>query len=82
MNRFDLEENMSRMLDTANEIDDIIYKYSDSPDQPSQDQMLNMLIGVKELLEARYDRMWNTFEQLIKTGVIASEQSDEKTHTV
>lgn len=74
-NRFDLEEDMSRMLDTVNEIEDIIYKYGDCPERPTEDQMLNMLIGLKELVNCRYSRMWNTFEQLIKNETITDKNT-------
>lgn len=73
MNRFDLEDAISRMLDIDNELEDIIYKVGDSPDQPSEDDILNLLIGVKSLNQARYDRLWNIFEQLIKNETIRSE---------
>lgn len=73
MNRFDLEDAISRMLDIDNELEDIIYKVGDSPDRPSEDDILNLLIGVKSLNQARYDRLWNIFEQLIKNETIRSE---------
>jgi len=73
MNRFDLEDSISRMLDIDNELDDIIYKVGDSSERPSEDELLNLLIGVKSLNQARYDRMWMIFEQLIKNGTIRSE---------
>jgi len=72
MNRFDLEDAISRMLDIDNELEDIIYKVGDSPDRPSEDDILNLLIGVKSLNQARYDRLWNIFEQLIKNETIRS----------
>ena len=37
------------------------------------DEILNLLIGVKALNQTRYDRMWNTFECLIKHGIIKSD---------
>jgi len=73
MNRFDLEDAMSRMLDTNNEIDDLIYKVGDCPEKPDEDEILNMLIGIKSLNESRYSRMWMIFEQLIKDETIRSE---------
>jgi hypothetical protein len=70
MNRFDLEDAISRMMDTDNEIDDIIYKVGDCAERPSEDDILNLLIGVKALNQARYNRVWSTFEQLVKNNVI------------
>jgi hypothetical protein len=31
-----------------------------------------MLIGMKQLHDTRYQKMWNVFEQLIKNGTIAN----------
>jgi len=76
--RFDLEDDISKMLNTSEEIDDIIYRFGDCPDQPSEDQMLNMLIGVKELFETRYKRMWDTFEGLVKDGTIQNRNKDKQ----
>ena len=66
MNRFDLEEAMGEMLSTQNDIETIIYAIGDSPIKHTEDELLNMLIGMKQLNETRYQKMWYIFEQLIK----------------
>ena len=83
MNRFNLEDAMSRMLDIDNELDDLIYRIGDSPKPPTEDDLLNILIGIKELNNTRYDRMWTIFEQLIKNNTIQSpeEEQHEKSNT-
>jgi hypothetical protein len=65
-NRFDLEEAMGEMLATQNDIETIIYAIGDSPIKHTEDELLNMLIGMKQLNETRYQKMWYIFEQLIK----------------
>lgn len=75
--RFDLEERISRLLDISENIEDIIYMVGDSPNKPTEDDLLNALIGLKSTLDIRYERMWNTFEELIKNGQIKSKQTDE-----
>lgn len=72
MNRFDLEEAMGEMLATQNDIETMIYAIGDSPIKYSEDELLNMLIGMKQLNEARYQKMWNIFESLIKNGTISN----------
>lgn len=64
--RFDLEEAMGEMLATQNDIETLIYAIGDSPIKHTEDQLLNMLIGMKQLNETRYQKMWGIFEQLIK----------------
>lgn len=66
MNRFDLEEAMGEMLSTQNDIETLIYAIGDSPIKHTEDELLNMLIGMKQLNEIRYQKMWGIFEQLIK----------------
>ena len=68
--RFDLEDSISKMLTTNDEIDDMMFRIADCDDHVSTDAILNMLIGIKELNQARYKRVWIQFEQLIKDGVI------------
>lgn len=75
MDRFNLEDSISRMMDIDNELDDIIHKVGDSKEAATVDEILNLLIGVKALNQTRYDRMWNTFECLIKHGIIKSDEA-------
>ena len=75
IDRFTLEDNISKMLDTSQELDDIIYKCGDDVNQPSEDDILNLLIGVKALHEARYNRLWSTFEMLMKNKTINDENA-------
>jgi|TARA_B110000495_G_C23012697_1_gene599198 hypothetical protein len=66
MNRFDLEEAMGEMQATQNDMETMIYAIGDSPIKHTEDQLLNMLIGMKQLNETRYQKMWAIFEELIK----------------
>lgn len=75
MNRFDLEEAMSALYNMGDDIDIILHAYMDADNKPTEDQMANMLIGVKALHEARYAKMWQVFEQLIKEKVITSDNA-------
>jgi len=67
-NRFDLEEAIGQMAQTPNDIETIIYAIGDSPIKHTEDELLNMLIGVKQLHETRYQKMWSTFEEIIRQG--------------
>ena len=66
MNRFDLEEAMSQLYNMGDDIDIILHAYMDAEVRPTEDDMANMLIGVKALHNARYQKMWEVFETLIK----------------
>ena len=70
--RFDLEEAISEIFTTNEELEVLEYRIGDSPVNPTEDELLNMLIGIKELNKVRYEKLWNTFEALIANGVISN----------
>ena len=76
MNRFDLEEAIGQMSQFTTDIDTVIYAVGDAPKPPTEDELLNMLIGMKQLHETRYQKMWNTFEYLTRKGIISNKDSD------
>ena len=77
MDRFDLEDAMSPLYNMGDDIDAILHSYMDAKVRPTEDDMANMLIGAKALHNARYQRMWQVFEDLIKNGVISNKNVDK-----
>jgi len=75
-NRFDLEEAISDVFTSNEELETLLYRVGDSPVTPSEDEILNMLIGIIELNKVRYEKLWNTFEGLISNGVITNKNVD------
>tara|TARA_B110000858_G_C17431081_1_gene305476 strand:- start:151 stop:387 length:237 start_codon:yes stop_codon:yes gene_type:complete len=76
MNRFELEDAMSNLSLVGEDIDTIIYAIGDCPIKHTEDQLLNMLIGMKQLHDTRYQKMWDTFEQLIQNGTISDKNTE------
>ena len=76
MNRFELEDAMSNLHQIGEDIDTIIYAIGDCPIKHTEDQLLNMLIGMKQLHDTRYQKMWDTFEQLIQNGTISDKNTE------
>ena len=72
MNRFDLEDAMSALHGMSDDIDNILHSYMDAKVRPTEDEMGNMLIGAKALHNARYQKMFEVFEELIKNGTISN----------
>ena len=66
------ESDMSDTYNIFNELETILYKVGDAPTQPTEDELMNMLIGVMDLHKVRYEKMWATFEHLIKNGTISN----------
>jgi hypothetical protein len=73
VNRFDLE---AAIVDCSRVSDDLklmVEEISDGAIDATNncDAVLNALIGIQELHDRRYDRLFNIFEQLIHDGVIS-----------
>ena len=76
MNRFDLEEAISEVFTANEELETLIYRVGDSPVVPSEDEILNILIGIIALNKVRYEKLWNTFETLVANGTISNKSID------
>ena len=60
------ESDMSDTYNIFNELETILYKIGDAPTQPTEDQLMNMLIGVIDLQKTRYEKMWASWEDFKK----------------
>lgn len=60
------ESDMSDTYNIFNELETILYKVGDAPTQPTEDQLLNMLIGVMDLHKVRYEKMWASWNEFQK----------------
>jgi len=67
--RFDLETEIMSVWNTENDLDTMLYRLMDSSDGPcSEDDIANMLLGLKELHKSRCLKLWDVFETMIKEG--------------
>lgn len=67
--RFDLEQNI---MECWNVVEDIDLLYTNILDNPkfdmtpeTADKVANLLLGVKELYQLRFERLWNNFEECV-----------------
>ena len=74
--RFDLEEAISDVFTSNEELETLLYRIGDSPVTPSEDEVMNILIGIIALNKVRYEKLWNTFEALLKNGTITNKSID------
>ena len=70
LDRFDLEEEIQKVWNTEEDLDTILYRIMDAPDIPSEDEITNMLIGLKEIHKSRCLKLWNVFETLLENKKI------------
>lgn len=57
-----LEQAMGTMSEIQSDIDTMIYAIGDSPRKYNEDELLNMLIGMSQLHQTRYDNLWVEYE--------------------
>lgn len=68
MNRFDLEQQILDCWKVTDDIDILLEYVCDG--ENDQDYVANVLLGIKNLYELKFDKMFNTFEKSIKDGSI------------
>ena len=52
--RFDLEEAITEVFTSNEELETLLYRVGDSPVTPSEDEVMNILIGIIALNKVRY----------------------------
>ena len=64
--RFDLEEAIQSIWQTEDDLETVLYSIMDATDgPPSEDEIVNMILGIKELHGARMQRLWDIFENFV-----------------
>jgi len=72
--RFDLETEIMSVWNTEQDLDTMLYRLMDSSDGPcSEDDIANMLLGLKELHKSRCLKLWDVFETMITDGCFVSD---------
>ena len=62
--RFDLEQQIMQCWGITEDLEAIIRQYDYN--SPSEDDMMNVLIGLQTLYNLKFNRLFNTFETLIQ----------------
>ena len=57
-----LEEAIGNLNNIQENIDALIYAIGDSPKQYTEDELLNMLMGMSQLHQTWYDKLWVEYE--------------------
>ena len=64
--RFNLEEEIQNVWSTTEDLDTVLYRIMDAHEgPPSEDEITNMLIGLKEIHNSRCIKLWDVFETMI-----------------
>ena len=59
------EEDMTSINTIVDELEVLMYKIGESESGPTEDQLLNMIIGMIELHRVRYEKMWSSWNNEI-----------------
>ena len=90
--RFDLEEEIHKVWATEEDLETILYRILDAPEEehPSEDEITNMLLGLKEIHNSRCIKLWDVFETMVhekcfnenKNGTKENKTYKENTQTL
>ena len=69
--RFDLEQEIMKCWNITEDLDMVMERILDShtfKDMPPElsDKMANLLIGLRELYDMRFEKLWDTFKESYK----------------
>lgn len=70
-NRFDLEQDIMAAWGICEDIQLIYEKFYEGHEKLSVDDVANLLLGLKEMHYLRCERLFNTFEELLRNGQIS-----------
>ena len=66
--RFDLEQQIMACWNVTSDIDTLCEGVIES--DMTTDQIANILLGMKQFYELKFDKLFRTFEELIREGVV------------
>ena len=75
--RFDLEAEIMSVWQTKNDLDSLTSRMMDDPDPMSEDDIANVLIGLSELHDIRCKKLFNVFEEMVRTKQFKQEDENE-----
>jgi hypothetical protein len=64
--RFDLEQEIMECWNVTKDIQNLYY----ASESMTEDQLLNYLLGLEQIYEVKFNKLWNTFEQCIRKDQI------------
>jgi hypothetical protein len=70
MDRFKLEELITSVSQICEDLQVVMEGHFDREKGLTEDQILNMIIGMQELHKCRCDMLWECFEQMVEEGKI------------
>ena len=76
--RFNLEAEIMHVWNTKDDLESITSRMMDDPDPMSEDDIVNVLIGLSELHDIRCKKLFNVFESMVKADCFKSDEEHLK----
>lgn len=75
--RFKLEERIMRAWSTSDDIEDFITRYYELPKKMSEDEVFNVVWGIKEMHDTRMQLLMDMFARVFKLDEYAPDEVKE-----
>jgi len=69
VNRFDLEQDIMKCWNVTDDLD-ILFNHIMETEKLDRDMVANMLLGMKDLYNIKFEKCFNTFETIIRNKEI------------
>ena len=73
IDRFDLEQDIMNCWQIKEDLDTLLHAYMDGP-KMSDDEVANVILGLSSLYQLKFQKCFDTFEQLLKNGGFTSQE--------
>jgi hypothetical protein len=73
IDRFDLEQEIMACWNVVDDLDVFLSRYMDGPEM-SEDDVANVILGIKSLYHLKFDKCFATFEQLLANGGFTTQE--------
>lgn len=74
--RFDFEQQLIECWNITKDIKTLYEAVGDRDPAMSQDEIMNVLLGLESLYELKFDKLWHMFETGIREKAIVSKETE------
>ena len=63
---YDLEEKIMDCWSVCNDLEVVFRQIGDGEREPTEDEMMNVLIGMQQLYQWKFEQLFNKYEDILK----------------
>lgn len=68
MKLYDLEQPIMDCWSVCNDLETVFKQIGDGEREPTHDEMMNALMGIQQLYQWKFEQLFFTYEQILKTN--------------